>query len=205
MDMTKNKNSASKFVASALGVALCSLMATSGSAYAVNMKTTNFTTQPIGHNEFCKAAPVECQRVGRNIAPHVLTRASWAKIVDVNNLVNTTVAPLTDLEIWGKMEVWSYPTNVGDCEDYVLLKRKKLIKAGISPGNLLVTVVKQANGEGHAVLTVRTDRGDFILDNLVGRIDDWRDTPYEYLKRQSTDHAGRWVTIEDNRSRIARN
>ncbi|WP_026479828.1 transglutaminase-like cysteine peptidase [Ahrensia sp. 13_GOM-1096m] len=203
--MTTIKKSAIKFLASAFGAALCTIMASSGSAYALSMKTTNFTTQPIGHNEFCKAAPVECQRTGRNIAPHQLTRASWAKIVDVNNHVNTTVAPLTDLEIWGKMEVWSYPTNVGDCEDYVLLKRIKLIKAGINPGNLLITVVKQPNGEGHAVLTVRTDRGDFILDNLVGRIDDWRDTPYEYLKRQSTEHAGRWVTIEDNRSRIARN
>lgn len=203
--MTNYKKKTSKVLASTLGAATCALMAMTGNTFAVGMKTTNFTTQPIGHNVFCKAAPAECQRQGRNLAPHVLTRASWAKIVDVNNQINTTITPLTDLEIWGQMEVWSYPTNVGDCEDFALLKRRLLIKAGINPGNLLITVVKQPNGEGHAILTVRTDRGDFILDNLVGRIDDWRDTPYEFLKRQSTDHAGRWVTIEDNRSFVARN
>ena len=182
------------------------LMAMSVSAFAAgNMQTGAYTTQPIGHYEFCKSAPQECKRTGKSVRPHHLTRESWAKIVDINNAVNTEIEPLTDMEIWGEVEVWSYPTSVGDCEDYVLLKRRKLIKAGFKPSNLLITVVKQRNGDGHAVLTVRTDRGDFILDNLVGRINDWRDTPYTYLKRQSTDYAGRWVTIQDNGKRVAQN
>lgn len=202
--MTKNNFRLDGTLKIALGAAVFAFMSASANA-GVGMITTNYTTQPIGHNEFCKQAPEECQSGSKNVAPHKLTRASWAKIVDVNNEVNTTIAPLTDMEIWGQMEVWSYPTSVGDCEDYVLLKRRHLMNAGIHAGNLLVTVVKQPNGEGHAVLTVRTDRGDFILDNLVGRIDDWRDTPYEYLKRQASNHAGRWVTIEDSRGFLARN
>lgn len=186
-----------------LGVFATSLATVGGAFAAANMNTTGYTTQPIGHYEFCKELPQECKRVGRNVAPHSLTRASWKSIVDVNNAVNIKIAPLTDMDIWGKLEVWSYPDTVGDCEDYVLLKRYHLIKAGLHPSNLLVTVVKQRNGDGHAVLTVRTDRGDFILDNLEGAVNDWRDTPYTYLKRQSSDHAGRWVAIEDGRKRLA--
>lgn len=200
-----NNNKRSKVLKVTISGLALSLGMMSAAFASANMRTTGTTTQPIGHYEFCKATPSECKRLSRGIAPHSLTRESWAKIVDINNAVNTQVRPLTDMQIWGQVEVWSYPTSVGDCEDYVLLKRHQLMKAGFELNNLLVTVVKQPNGDGHAVLTVRTDRGDFILDNLVGRINEWRDTPYEYLKRQSSEHAGRWVTIEDNRRRLAGN
>ena len=193
----------SRMKKASFGVVAATLATVSGVFAAPNMSTSGYTTQPIGHYEFCKEFPQECKRVGKNVAPHALTRASWKNIVDINNAVNIKIAPLTDMDIWGRSEVWSYPETVGDCEDYVLLKRHHLIKSGIHPSNLLVTVVKQRNGDGHAVLTVRTDRGDFILDNLEGAINEWRDTPYTYLKRQSSDHAGRWVTIEDSRKRLA--
>ena len=78
----------------------------------------------------------------------------------------------------------------------MLLKRRALIDKGFAPGNLLITVVRKPDGEGHAVLTVRTDRGDFILDNLNEDVLNWEATEYRYLKRQSSQHSGRWVTIE---------
>ncbi|MEM8542131.1 MAG: transglutaminase-like cysteine peptidase, partial [Pseudomonadota bacterium] len=177
----------SRMKKASFGAVATTLATVSGVFAAPNMSTSGYTTQPIGHYEFCKEFPQECKRVGKNVAPHALTRASWKNIVDINNAVNIKIAPLTDMDIWGRIEVWSYPETVGDCEDYVLLKRHHLIKTGIHPSNLLVTVVKQRNGDGHAVLTVRTDRGDFILDNLEGAINEWRDTPYTYLKRQSSD------------------
>ena len=171
-------------------------------AHASPMPIVGSTTQPIGHYEFCQNAPAECGPVAAS-APHALTRADWNRMVDINNRVNSAIRPLTDMEMWGKAELWSYPSDVGDCEDYVLLKRHMLVKAGFAKSNLLITVVRQPNGDGHAVLTVRTDRGDFILDNLVSRINDWRDTPYTYLKRQNTAHAGRWEKIEDNRMNLS--
>ena len=171
-------------------------------AQAVTMQTAGRTTQPIGHYEFCQRAPGECRPTGQ-AAPHALDRRSWAVMVEVNNHYNTTVVPLTDMQIWGREELWSFPGDVGDCEDFVLAKRDRLMTMGFHASNLLITVVRQPNGEGHAVLTVRTDRGDFILDNLVGTIADWRDTPYTYLKRQSTRHAGRWETVRDDRTRIS--
>jgi predicted transglutaminase-like cysteine proteinase len=127
-----------------------------------------------------------------------MSGALWSAIVNVNAAVNDTVKPLNDLEIYGKDEVWAYPDRgVGDCEDYVLEKRRKLRKLGLSLSNLLVTVVRKPDGEGHAVLTVRTDKGDFVLDNLSGSVRDWSQTGYRYLKRQASNHTGRWVTIRE--------
>jgi predicted transglutaminase-like cysteine proteinase len=105
------------------------------------------------------------------------------------------------MEMWGKEEVWSYPTSgFGDCEDYVLEKRRRLMKAGMPAGDLLITVVRQPNGDGHAVLTVRTSLGEFILDNLEPKVLAWTDTEYTYLKRQSQTNSGVWVTINDGRA-----
>lgn len=190
-----------------LGVALITgaVTALPASAGATPMTTGRTTSQPIGHYEFCQQAPGECRPTGRNVAPDRLTEKTWKKMVEVNARVNATIAPRTDYEMWGREEVWSYPVKYGDCEDYVLLKRHELIAAGFRPSNLLITVVLQPNGDGHAVLTARTDQGDFVLDNLVGKVLDWRDTRYRYLKRQSTADAGKWVDIIDQRSKVAGN
>ena len=84
----------------------------------------------------------------------------------INKWVNEPIKPMTDLEHWGVVEKWSYPDDgYGDCEDYVLLKRRMLIQAGWPREALLITVVRDKKGEGHAVLTVKTDKGEFILDN----------------------------------------
>jgi len=164
------------------------------------MPTASRTSQPVGHYELCQRQPAECRQKALHHAPIELTRELWALMVEINNTVNTSVMPVTDQERWGVEEYWSYPDIYGDCEDYVLEKRRLLMKAGVPAGNLLITVVRQSNGNGHAVLTVNTSMGDFILDNMEGRILLWTETPYEYLKRQSTNDASRWVSITDGRA-----
>lgn len=162
-----------------------------------SMKVGAITTQPIGHYSFCKTAPDECRAAKAAPALPALTAQRWDAITGVNALVNEVVAPRTDFELHGTAELWSYPTEMGDCEDYVLLKRRMLIERGFAAGNLLITVVRKPDGEGHAVLTVRTAHGDFVLDNLLDEVTAWSDTPYRFLKRQASHHAGRWVDIED--------
>ena len=164
------------------------------------MHTGGRTTQPVGHYEFCLHQPNECRELTPKQPPIQLTRKLWAAMVDVNNAVNTMVTPRTDKEIWGKEEVWSYPDRVGDCEDYVLQKRRDLMRLGVPAGSLLITVVRQPSGDGHAVLTVRTSNGDYVLDNLEPRILDWADTDYTFLKRQSERNSGAWVAIDDDRN-----
>ena len=108
-----------------------------------------------------------------------------ADLTRINKWVNDTVQPMTDLEHWGVVERWSYPDDgYGDCEDYVLLKRRMLMQAGWPRQALLITVVRDKRGDGHAVLTVKTDQGEFILDNqneddpaLVGDRLPLRETP----------------------------
>jgi len=162
---------------------------------SAGMATGGLTSQPIGHYEFCKANPAECSIRSADKGPERLTGAKWRAMTAVNTSVNRAIKPLNDIDIYGKDEVWAYPDQFGDCEDYVLLKRRILAGKGISLSNLLITVVRKPDGEGHAVLTVRTDKGDFILDNLNDKAKLWNETPYRYLKRQATEHTGRWVTI----------
>lgn len=164
------------------------------------MRVIGKANPPIGHYEFCQTYQSECQPTSGDRGPLRLTEETWKTILDVNYTVNTTITPMTDMEIYGVEERWAYPTTVGDCEDYVLLKRKMLMNKGISASDLLITVVLQPNGSGHAVLTVRTDRGDFVLDNLRNKVMDWSETEYTYLKRQDTANPGRWVKIQDGRA-----
>jgi predicted transglutaminase-like cysteine proteinase len=164
------------------------------------MQTGGLTSQPIGHYEFCRANPVECNIRLRDSGPERMSGALWKEIVAVNVGVNAAVRPANDVDLFGKDEVWSYPEGAGDCEDYVLEKRRNLMRQGLSLSNLLITVVRKPDGEGHAVLTVRTDRGDFVLDNLTDSVREWDSTGYRFLKRQASNHTGRWVTIREGHS-----
>ncbi|WP_343313137.1 transglutaminase-like cysteine peptidase [Brucella sp. BE17] len=189
--------STTKIMAAAALAASVLLTGFSAEAASSNfMQTGKTTSQPIGHYEFCKREAAECNVTSRDTRPLQLTSANWQNIIAVNHSINERIKPMTDMEIYGVEEYWAYPTTVGDCEDYVLLKQRELNEAGIPISNLLITVVRKPDGEGHAVLTVRTDRGDYILDNLTDEVMRWDDTDYSYLKRQASNHSGRWVSIE---------
>lgn len=168
-----------------------------------HMPTGGRTSQPIGHAHFCRQLPQECKvRSAKSTAPK-LTRKRWNDLIEINRYSNETVQPVTDLDLYGVEEHWTYPKSYGDCEDYVLLKRYMLLQRGWPESSLLITVVKQPNGDGHAVLTVRTHRGDFVLDNLEGDVKRWNKTAYRFLKRQSTRNTGHWTTIKDRRQQVA--
>jgi predicted transglutaminase-like cysteine proteinase len=172
----------------------------SAQEHAAFMRITGKTSQPVGHHELCSRMPEECNETTRNSDPVQLTVKRWNDLIAVNDNVNTAIEPVTDEELYGRQEYWTYPEDgKGDCEDFVLLKRRELIQSGWPAGALLITVVRQTNGEGHAVLTVRTDRGELVLDNLEPKIKLWGETEYQFLKRQSDRNSGRWVSIEDDR------
>lgn len=156
---------------------------------------------PVGHAEFCARQPAECRAHPAPALAVALDEARWAQLVEINAHFNATIVPATDLALYRVEEYWTYPTSgYGDCEDIALAKRRALIEAGWPASTLLMTVVREANGNGHAVLTVRTDRGDLVLDNQDGLIRVWNETPYQFVKRQDQAHAGRWVDMIDNRA-----
>jgi predicted transglutaminase-like cysteine proteinase len=151
---------------------------------------------PIGWVQMCQTDARECEGEALRPTAMKLEDARWRELQRINRAVNDEVIPASDMEQWGTVERWSYPDNgYGDCEDYVLEKRRRLMAAGWSRASLLITVVRDRKGEGHAVLLVKTDRGDFILDNQEPRVKLWSETGYTFLKRQSQEHPSRWVSL----------
>ncbi|MCZ7661085.1 MAG: transglutaminase-like cysteine peptidase [Xanthobacteraceae bacterium] len=159
---------------------------------------------PIGWVEFCAENPEDCRSAPSAPRDVVLSAKAWNDLVRINKWVNDRIKPMTDLDHYGVVEKWTYPTDgFGDCEDYVLLKRRMLMEAGWPREALLITVVREANGNGHAVLTVKTDKGEFILDNQVERIVLWSDSGYRFVKRQSQGDHNQWVALGDPRPAVS--
>ena len=197
-----------------LRAAFAVVMATSALAMTLGAEAANerpqfialgaTTRAPIGWTDFCNENPHDCDGKPLEARDAVLTQKSWKELVRVNKYVNEHVRPMTDIDHWGVVERWSYPDDgYGDCEDYVLLKRRMLLQAGFPRQALLITVVRDTKGEGHAVLTVKTDRGEFVLDNQEERIMAWTETNYRFVKRQSQIDPNVWVALGDPRPAMA--
>jgi len=197
-----------------LRAAFAVVMATSALAMTLGAEAANerpqfialgaTTRAPIGWTDFCNENPHDCDGKPLEARDAVLTQKSWKELVRINKYVNDHVRPMTDIDHWGVVERWSYPDDgYGDCEDYVLLKRRMLLQAGFPRQALLITVVRDTKGEGHAVLTVKTDRGEFILDNQEERIMAWTETNYRFVKRQSQIDPNVWVALGDPRPAMA--
>lgn len=171
----------------------------------VSAATSNFmmigdqTRPPSGWVQFCRERPAECLESERAPRDAKLSKGSWAQLEAVNRQVNHDIVPITDWEHYGVEDYWTYPDDgKGDCEKYVLEKRRRLRALGWPESALLITVVRDTNNEGHAILTVRTSEGDVVLDNLTNDIRHWSKTPYRYVKRQSQWSQNIWVSLAPN-------
>jgi predicted transglutaminase-like cysteine proteinase len=154
------------------------------------------TSVPYGWVDFCQRYRGECEGPELTPADVNLTPKTMKEIERVNQWVNSNITPMSDQEHWGVIDQWDYPTDgKGDCEDYALLKRKLLIEEGMPRQALLMTVVKDLNNDGHAVLTVKTSKGDFVLDNMRDDVRPWTQTGYRFVKRQSQTNENIWVSI----------
>jgi predicted transglutaminase-like cysteine proteinase len=161
-------------------------------------QTMGESTPPIGWVQFCSEREHASDCQVQHLRPQAadLDERRWRFMLEVNARVNRDIEPVTDMDHWGVAEKWSYPTNgKGDCEDYVLEKRKRLMEAGWPRQALLITVVRDKKGDGHAVLMVKTDRGDFVLDNQEAKVKHWTETGYRFLKRQSEQNPNTWVSL----------
>jgi predicted transglutaminase-like cysteine proteinase len=160
------------------------------------------TLPPFGFVKFCERNPAECRQGALEETRFDASAARLKELDEINRHVNQVIEPATDLEIYGQTEYWTLPTTRGDCEDYALLKRHILMKNGWPSSALLMTVVRDEKNEGHAILTVRTAQGDYILDNKVDDIRPWYKTPYVYVMRQSYIDPKVWVSLDprDGRS-----
>lgn len=155
------------------------------------------TKAPSGWQQFCAENAEECRPGADQARDVVLTPELLQQLYEINKYVDDRVAWTSDDALYGKAERWTLPLDRGDCEDIVLLKRKLLAKLGWPQGSLLITTVEEpgpAKGR-HAVLTVRSDRGEMILDNQTPEILFWYETKYRYLSRQSATDPNVWVAF----------
>jgi predicted transglutaminase-like cysteine proteinase len=145
--------------------------------------------------DFCKRYPTECALDLSQPATITLTGAVWSAILEVNRRVNKSIKSLPDHEHWGVADRWDIPEDgYGDCEDFQLLKRKLLAEHGLPRRAMRMTVVIDDRGEGHAVLMIRTDKGDFILDNKTSAVLPWSKTGYTFVKREGHDSMA-WLSL----------
>jgi predicted transglutaminase-like cysteine proteinase len=186
-------------------VAASTLCAASAPAHAASQRALFVSVQttakaPIGWIDFCHQQARDCAVPATEARDVVLSTKAWKDLVRANKWVNDTIKPITDQDHWGVVEKWSYPDDgKGDCEDYVLLKRRMLVEAGWPRQALLITVVRDKRGDGHAVLTVKTDKGEFVLDNQAEDVLLWSETGYRFVKRQSQEDPNVWVSLGDPR------
>lgn len=154
------------------------------------------TLPPMGYVDFCGRGEEECKFANGKTETLPLSTEAWDQIQQVNRYVNAHIRAATDIALYGVPDYWTYPVDAGDCEDYVLLKKRDLGQIGINADQLLITVVLDENNEGHAVLTIATDKGDYILDNRRNEVLRWDQTGYTYLKRQSQQQSNQWVSLQ---------
>jgi predicted transglutaminase-like cysteine proteinase len=159
------------------------------------IENTGAARPVLGWVKFCERHPDECRVDVSEPAVVTMTPQVWRTIVLVNRRVNARVKAMTDKEHWGIVDSWDFPDDgYGDCEDYQLLKRRSLAEQGLPRRAMRMTVVIDDQGEGHAVLMVRTDRGDFILDNKINAVLPWSQTGYVFVKREGQDDTA-WASL----------
>ena len=138
-------NSINKGLRAALLGAILALAAIAAPAQALDTTNIAFiqtsagaTSIPVGHLEFCKSRPAECQAYDQVVPATTLTDESWQQLVSINAYHNQNVVPVTDEVLYHTAEFWTYPNGYGDCEDFALIKRRDLINAGWHPSTLMI-------------------------------------------------------------------
>lgn len=192
------KSSSIAAIVFAIGILCGSFPAlAAGSTDLAHLHAGTGAKPPIGWIQFCGDNPGECAAPRTKPTPGVaLTDARWNQLIDVNLGFNRSIEPVTDADQFDVLERWTYATTgKGDCEDYVLEKRRELMRRGWPLSALLITVVIDREGGGHAVLTVATDRGEFVLDNQTDKILPWSRSELTFIKRQSPADPNVWEDL----------
>lgn len=184
----------------AIKLGLCALLAgalfTAPEARAAEgafIPSVAVSSPPSGARELCQQYSWACSSK-RSVK--LSSQQEMNIVKNVNRRVNATTREITDQSQYRTQERWALPTSLGgDCEDFALLKKRDLIKAGIDPSKLLIATVLDTSRTPHAVLVYRSAGGDLVLDNLTNRIKPWSSTRYLFLRMQDPKQPRRWVGV----------
>ena len=146
-----------------------------GASRAIRPQGAGSVAAPAGYQMFCIRNKSECR--GGGAAKVAYTASTAALLRRVNDAVNSAIRYRPE-----RSESWRVGGSSGDCEDYALTKRSRLIRAGLPAGALRMATARTGRGELHAVLIVKTDKGDLVLDNIRKMIVLRGQSGYRYLK-----------------------
>ena len=151
---------------------------------------------PAGFISFCTRFADQCSIPEKGPSRITLTESVWQELNKVNDQINIAIRPIPDKAHFGRAEFWNIPTDGGgDCEDFALTKRKELLLRGLPAAALRIAIVLTWRQERHAVLTIATDRGDFVLDSVERNVLNWNKTDFTWIQRQDPENAWGWVAL----------
>ena len=145
--------------------------------------------QPSQYAAFCVREPQACALSGE---PTIKYETAKPLLERINRAVNAEVELVPDEPGERGEECWEFPAKgEGDCEDFALEKRRRLVAEGLPSAALTMAIVHhKAQFFAHAVLLAETTRGTWVLDNLLDELVCWDDVPYRYERRERAD--GMW-------------
>jgi predicted transglutaminase-like cysteine proteinase len=154
---------------------------------------------PIGHSRFCLKYPDDCavHRIDFRHRKIALTPQRWNELNTVNRDVNREIIP----EITGGdavTEEWVIAPPAGDCKDYAITKRHRLLARGWPSRALLLAEVVVPSGEHHLVLVVRLTETDLVLDNLTPNIRTVAMTyrRYQWVRMETPQNPKFWARVQ---------
>ncbi|WP_027520827.1 transglutaminase-like cysteine peptidase [Bradyrhizobium sp. Ec3.3] len=161
----------------------------------LHLKFGDPTLPPMAYTVFCLHYRDECRpRLMFRGGPVHLTEARWEDLKEVNATVNNAI--ISEPNEGGlATEVWLIDPKRGDCNDYAVSKRHRLLSRGWPERALLLSEVETVWGKHHLVLVVRTQSGDLILDNLTAQIRPWPRAPYRWIRIQSPSNPRYWSIV----------
>jgi predicted transglutaminase-like cysteine proteinase len=161
-----------------------------------SVSADHYVPAPAGFVSFCIRFPDQCDAPAAEAHQFALSAERWRLLRRINTDVNRAIWPLSDEVHYRRREFWTIPTDgYGDCDDYVVTKRRNLIASGLPEHALRIAIVTSPQSGRHAVLVAATDRGDFVLDNLTDAIVERRQSAYAWLEQQDAVDPRAWVSL----------
>jgi predicted transglutaminase-like cysteine proteinase len=156
------------------------------------------TLAPMAFTQFCLKYPGDCKS-GRLLFGDdriELNEMRRSELDSINRTVNLSIHPERNKDGLAG-EKWLLGPLRGDCNDYAVTKRHRLITRGWPARTVLLSEVVTVSGEHHLVTVVRTNGGDLVLDNLTDRIMPWSHTPYRWVRIQTPKNPNYWASVSE--------
>jgi len=206
MKTIRARSAAIVIVLTALFLGGCATPLTPPALTSALPESTTQVAAPPGFIGFCTQFPDQCTQQSGQRSSLPLTDQNWAMLNQVNRKVNDAIWPEDDEVHYGRAEYWTIPTDgYGDCDDYAVTKRKELLGSGLSSSALRLAIVYAPWSGRHAVLTVSTDKGDFVLDNLTNDVLPWNKSGFSWIMVQDRNNPILWDAARNTTFRTAAN